>query len=157
MNKIVLIATPVLLIGGIIVAGVTGLVEIPGLTPKKSAARANLYGEAAKSDAEQKVPQKVKPVVSATPRKRLPRPVSYKPSTRDPEAGAKRLAKVWNVMAAAKVAELAKSWTDGEMAKVLVRMETEKAAALLELLPSTRASKLSRALQAEASVIKPTS
>jgi hypothetical protein len=158
MKGVVIIVVVVLVIGGVVGAAMTGMVNIPGLTPKKAKPAGQygeaggmygenalaMYGEDASKDAKKKPEKK-----EESPAKTKPKP---KIVTEDAEAGLAKLAGVWNEMKPEDLAKVVeKGWNDVELAKVLAKMDTEKTAKLLSLLPADRAGKLSKALQKEAS------
>ncbi len=77
-----------------------------------------------------------------------------RPTTRtDPDAGAARLAKLWNEVEGTKLLAIAKDWKDPALARVAARMEPEKVAEILALLPPKRASALSKEMQRLGSVV----
>jgi hypothetical protein len=80
-----------------------------------------------------------------TPKKKVPA------VTIDPEKGAKAIARIWEKMEPEKLAEIAATYRDLELARVLRGMETKKAAALLGQLPADRAAKLSQEMEKLAS------
>ena len=148
-KKILLIVLPVLLLGGGFVGlAVAGVIKVPGLTPKKPVTKA-MYGESAKKD-DAKAPEAKKPVAKKAD---APPVAASKPPTVDPEAGAKKLAQLWNGIPTAQLVEIAKSYKDDELAKVLVVMDPEKVAEVLGVLDAKRSAKLSRELQRVASVL----
>lgn len=149
-----------LVVGGAVVGlAMTGTIKIPGLTPKKAAAniygQANLYGEsqaggealAIESDAKAKEeapkPPTAPPTLAIT---------TEEPAT-DPDAGAKKLAKLWNVMETNTLKEIAPQFKDQELALIVSKMETEKAAALLAVMDPKRAAIISREIQEIGSII----
>ena len=150
MKKVIFIVLPILLLGGGFVGlAITGIIKVPGLTPKKAKA-GSLYGEnAAKVYTEPKTevvvtkPDETKPKVA---------PVVEVVKT-DPEKGAKKIAQLWNNIPTVKLAELSKLYKDNELADVLVQMDPEKVAELLALLDAKRSAKLSKELQRVASVV----
>lgn len=75
----------------------------------------------------------------------------------DPDKGAKALARIWEKMEPEKLAEIAGSYKDLELARVMRGMEAKKAAALLSLLPAERAGKLSQEMEKLASRVVPAS
>jgi len=162
MKPVVLIIV-VALIGGLVVgAGMTGIVNIPGLTPTKKKTNANaLYASDkdkdktdpkadAKKDAK---PEKVKPTTPP------PAPVEEEPEakiTEDPSLGYKKVAKLWGAMDAAKIKEqISKGWKDADLACIFNKMDTGKVAEVLALLEPAKALKLTKAIQAEASKLAP--
>lgn len=151
MKKLIFILVPVIVIGGVVGAALMGVINIPGLTPKKKPG-AGLYGEAADMYAEQKDPPKPKPRSTPPPAP----PVAAEPrSTTDPERGAKRLARLWNDLPTERLVPMVSSWRDPELALVLKSMDSEAASRLLAALEPARASRLSREIQRLASVVPP--
>lgn len=160
MKPVVLIIV-VALIGGLVVgAGMTGMVNIPGLTPTKKKANADAQYAADKDKEEGKAtdlkdakPEKVKPTT--------PPPISVDQKkktepTDDPTLGYKKVAKLWGAMDAAKIKEqIDKGWKDAELASIFNKMDVSKVAEVLALLDPARATKLTKAIQIEASKLAP--
>lgn len=139
--KAMLVAVPLLLVGGVVAAGLAGVIDVPGLTPKKAAKKANLYTEATEP-----------PVASIQPPQK-PAAQAVKPPSKpslDLALGAKRLAKLWNLLPPEKLLALTLKWREFELAAVVAAMQSDKAAALLALMPPERASAISRQIQEEA-------
>jgi hypothetical protein len=168
MKKIVLIALPVVLLG--VGAGLvlTGIIKVPGLSPKgKAAAKANqLYAETkdpkdpknAKTAKDDKKVEEKKPVVAKAPpkedKKTPPPQVDAAVLVENkPEVGQKKLAKLWGEMEVPALNEITKDWKDPELAAVLVKMDSAKVAELLAVMEPKRASKISRELQKQASIV----
>lgn len=86
------------------------------------------------------------PVVATPP---APKPMTK----RDEDAGAAKLARLWNEVEAPKLLAIAKDWKERDLARVVVRMDAEKVAEVLSLLPPKRASALSREMQRLGSVV----
>jgi hypothetical protein len=144
MKKVVLIVVPILAIGGGVVgAGFMGLINIPGITPKKPVKKA-MYGE------QKEPPEAARsaPTPPSTPPLAPVRPARAAESPApDLEKGAKRVARLWNELPAEQLVAIAAPWRDDELALVLMSMDGEKAAAVLGRLDAPRASRLSRAIQ----------
>jgi flagellar motility protein MotE (MotC chaperone) len=71
----------------------------------------------------------------------------------DAEKGAKKLAKVWNELPVDNVLASIKEWKAPELARVIVSMEPEKAAALMAKLEPKRLDEVSREIQRQASLV----
>jgi hypothetical protein len=145
-----------LLLGGGTAAILLRIVKVPALEPYLAKATA----KNATPPKEKPTPKSPKPKVAK--REPLPPPaprvtVAAKPvaPTTDPAQGVRKVAKLWNELEPEKLQEIVADWKDPELAKVLARMEVEKVAELLSVLPPDRASKLSRAIQSEASKLAP--
>lgn len=161
MKKMIFILIPVLAIGGVVVAGLKGIINIPGLTPKK--AKGGLYGEGAglygegasmygegKEDPAGEPPEETAKTPDPEPKKKADEP------TIDPIVGAKKLAKLWNNLETSQLLLIIKDWKDEDLARVLAQMDPEKASALLASMASTqapRASKLSAIIEQNASKV----
>lgn len=160
MKPVVLIII-VALIGGLVVgAGMTGMVNIPGLTPAKKKANANAQYDSDKDKADPKAdakkdakPEKVKPTTPP------PTPVVEKGEAKpaeDPTLGYKKVAKLWGSMDAEKIKEqIDKGWKDADLACIFNKMDVGKVAEVLALLEPAKAMKLTKAIQAEASKLPP--
>jgi hypothetical protein len=161
--KLALVAVPVLLIVGVVGLGLAGVVQIPGLTPaKKSLKKASaVYEDKDDKKLAANLGSK-KPIArNSEPPKAKPKLVA---KTTDPEQGAEALAAVWNEMKVPELASITKTWSEADLAKVLMHMDTDKVAKFLaglvkgdptaKITPNpTRASNLSKKLQALSSVI----
>lgn len=151
MKKAALILIPLLAIAGVVVAGMKGLVKIPGLSPAaKQKAAAKLYSE-------EKDPPESQPAPVAKNEKPPKEPaVQVKADVIDEVAGRKKVAKLWNDLEPAKVVAITKSWKDEELAQILVLMDAEKVSQLLSTVDAARAERLSRAVMKVASRIPKT-
>ncbi|MBX7135680.1 MAG: hypothetical protein K1X67_23680 [Fimbriimonadaceae bacterium] len=149
--KIVLfILVPLLLVGGAVVGcAFMGILNIPGLTPKKKgkavASSAALYAET-KAPIEKKPDPK--PKVAKKPAVKPPE----EPPKPDMDQGAKRIAKVWNEMEAVKLTDIIATWKDEDVARVLSKMDAGKTAEILAGLKAPRASKICELMQLQAAV-----
>lgn len=151
MKKVLLVVIPLLLIGGVAGLGLMGIINIPGLTPKKKLGK-NLYA------AEALYGEK-KDVVAEKPKKKPKKPpviARVEPPKPDLLKGAKKIAKLWNEMEPKQVIAIAKDWKELDFARVLSNMEGTKASAILAELEPARASKLSREIQKLAAQPPPT-
>ena len=140
---IIVVLLPLLILGG---AG-AGVAYVRGFGPfakAKPAAASPKGAEIAKS----KRPKPSEPPAAA------PEPPAPRPTTkRDDDAGATKLAKLWNEVEAPKLLAIAGDWKDRDLARVTARMEPEKVAEILSLLPPKRASALSREMQKIGSIV----
>lgn len=157
---LIVLSLAILLLGGGGFAAAAFMGLIPGLklggkplakkkpeaqTPAKEAAPA---GSAAPVTQPPTAP--VRPVREVSPEPEAPKK-KVPAVTIDPEKGAKAIARIWEKMEPEKLAEIAATYRDLELARVLRGMETKKAAALLGLLPADRAAKLSQEMEKLAS------
>ena len=148
MKKVLFIALPVLVLGGGFVGlAVSGVIKVPGLTPRKPKVQA-MYGETPAAPAKKETDA---PVAQKPPAKKEPI-VTVATAKSDPEAGNKKLAQLWNGMPTPKLVALAKSFKDNELAVVLIKMDPEKVAEFLTALEPGRSAKLSKELQKAAAV-----
>jgi hypothetical protein len=134
MKKAVIFLLPVLVGGGVVGLGLAGVVNIPGLTPKK------------KPVAATKEPEKPKPKVT-----KRESPPETKATASDPVKGYEAVAKLWNELEGPKLLAVTEKWKDQDLAPILMRMDPDKVVELLALVPPDRANRLSRAIQALAS------
>lgn len=131
MKKVILIVLPLLIIGGSVVGlGMAGVVNIPGLTPKKKAAP---VVEAKKPEPKKEVAKKPK----ETP----------KTKSGDPAKGQEAVAKLWNEMEMKSLLPITEKWKDAELAPILAKMDNEKVVELLSGMKPERAVALTRAIQ----------
>jgi flagellar motility protein MotE (MotC chaperone) len=133
MKKVLLILTPLLLIGGGVVgAHFAGLVKIPGLpaVKKPQAKKPN------KDVAEKPVKTASKPKADSAAKPKLTPKTAVKTSTVSvqPERGAKRLAKVWSQMKPGVIAKLTERWNEKDLAQVLAQMDANQVALLLDAI-----------------------
>ena len=149
MKKLLIIGLPLALVI-VAVLGVTGVLRIPGLTPKN--AKKNAAAMYASKD------DKAKNTVAAKPAKKPPAPKKPAPivsiPAKDETKGAQALAAVWNEIPVADLQKITKTWKDQELVPVLAQMDTSLVAQLLAKFPPERASKLSKVLQEQASIVK---
>jgi hypothetical protein len=135
-----------LVVVGVLIAGMAGVVNIPGLTPqKKTEATKEGQGKGGQSGSPQPQVKKERPkqpVPIVQIKKRAPES--------DPAKGQDAVAQLWENLSADSLLAIVKDWKDPELAKILLKMDSEKVSALLEKLDSGRASKLTRAIQKEA-------
>lgn len=143
---------PILLIGGSIIGlALTGTINIPGLTPAKHKQTSKQINKDASKP----------PPVTPTPKKDpKPGPTPTKPAsamTIDTEKGAAELADLWSEVDDPKttLVPILKDWKDDDIAHVLLKMDSDKAAAILFALPTDRASKISKLLEKDSSIVKP--
>ncbi len=156
----VVLAVILLIGGGFAGAAAMGLIpglKLPGRQLAKKTPDPSPSGQekAPKPAAAAAKPEPAKrPLREATPE---PEPEKKKAAapTIDPDKGAKAIARIWEKMEPEKLVEIAASYKDIELARVMSGMETKKAAALLTLLPAQRAGKLSQEMERQASMISP--
>ncbi len=155
MKKLMMIVVPVLLLGGgAYFAATKGMINIPGVTPKKKITA--MYGEEKDapqpSAADSTSTPEPEPEVSISAREPVPIP------TDDPKLGQAKVAALWNEMDVASLEKTILDWKDEELGPILNAMNTEKVTELLQKIAGSdakRASRLTRALQAEASKKEP--
>jgi hypothetical protein len=159
--KPLLIIVPILLIGGTLGAGFMGVVNIPGVTPKKGAAKDKPASEEA-AQAEPEAETGQTETTESSDETALEAPVEEpslpEPRTEpqsDPALGAKALAKYWDEIDTNKLVPITDTYSERELAAVLVHMKKDKVAQLLATVGPDRAAKLSRELQRLASVVMP--
>ncbi len=155
-KKGLLIAIPVLLVlggGGFYGAAVTGLLKVPGITPKAKLSAAKMYGEGANKMYGEGKDSKVASVKPRPKAKPKPTPKPRPTHLDDPVKGAAAVAEVWNGMEPAQLIKIVADWSDSDLALVMAGMDTTKASELLAGLPPKRASNVSRAIEAYASKV----
>ena len=157
MKKLLILIIPVVLLATGVALALMGIIKIPGLTPKGKARAASLYTESKDPKVEE---AKTPPATAATTPKKVDpakKPPAQKPqtalATNQPEAGQKKLAKLWNELEAKSLKDVTKDWKDQDLAPVLLKMDSGKVAEYLALIDPKRASSLSKELQKQASVI----
>ena len=138
--------------GGVVGTAFVGILKIPGITPKKLLAKnSKLYGES-----KDKKPAKVAiiPTPKVIVKKEKPKPKPQPTTKFDPIVGAQRVADVWSLMDTTKLVEVAKSWKDADLARVIVQMDETKAAELLTLFDPKKASEISAEIAKQQSQVK---
>ena len=149
MKKILMIVVPILILGGSFLGlAMAGVVQVPGLSPRKTKPP-GLYGE--KKDS--KPAEKAEAPAPPKKEKLKVEPPKVKAEVKDESKGLKKLAQLWNNLPSAKLAEVAKEYSDKDLAPVLVAMDPEKVAEFLSLVDSKRSAKLSKELQRVASIV----
>lgn len=129
MKKAFVFLVPILLAGAIVGLGLAGVVNIPGLTPKKKVTA--------------KVAAKVdKPKVKPPPKEETKPKV-----TGNPVKGFETVAGLWNEMPTQKLLDITAKWTDKDLGPILLRMEPEKVVDYLGQLKAERAASLTREIQ----------
>ena len=161
MSKAVMAIVPVVLVAAVAGLGFTGVINIPGLTPKKVIKNANLaYAQAD----EKSVSKPTKALAQIPAKKEDPKPEKAVPKVakKDPDQGADTLATVWNEIKTPELIKISANWKDDELAKVLGHMDNSLVAKFLDEMAKggeskpnpVRASKLSKILQDQGSIIK---
>lgn len=153
MKKVIIILIPIILLGAGAGLALTGVINIPGISPKAKAKAAQLYGEAKDPVVAEKKTE-TPPVVP--PKKETPKPPKAEASLlveNKPEVGQKKLAKLWNEIEAPALISMVKDWKDNEVAGIFMKMDPAKVAEILGSLEPKRASAISRELQKQASIV----
>ncbi|MCL6623392.1 MAG: hypothetical protein K6T17_02090 [Fimbriimonadales bacterium] len=138
----IIIAAIVVTLGLVFGLGFTGIIKIPGITPKKQAQNATK-----EETPEEKVAQTPKEATAKPSNAKNPKqtnPSAPSPNSKD---GSERLAKIWSLLDAETVAEILKGWNDQDAIPVLTKMEDKKLAEILSALPPERAAKLSQKIK----------
>lgn len=165
--KALLIIVPILLVGGVFGAGFMGVINIPGVTPKKAVSKAEeMYGEGAEDmygeGAEDMYGEGIEDpndlvldeAVEEETVQEEPETVVQEP-TLDPDKGAQQIAKYWDEIKPDKLVPILAGYEDAELALVLYNMKRENVAKLLEQIDPERAARLSKEIQKLASVVRP--
>ncbi len=152
--KPLLIVAPILLVGGVLGAGFMGIINIPGLTPKKAVAKADaMYGEG----------KELEPIVEAALIEEVLAPIEElvvakavedKSVKSDTEKGARELAKYWGAIETKSLLPIVESFDEKELALVLSFMSKDKVAEILSKVEPLRAAGLSKELRRLASIVK---
>lgn len=152
--KALIVIGPILLVGAVLGAGFTGMINIPGVTPKKPAAKAaEMYGESKEVAVEDAVPEE-EPVQEEEEEEAKPVVKTPEAPKTDPEKGAKELAKYWSSIETTSLLKIIDSFEDNELALVLSFMSKDKVAEVLSKVAPERAAKLSKELQRLASIVR---
>lgn len=153
MKPAVMVGIAIVVIGAVVGLGVTGTINIPGLSPKHKAAK-----PVAGADAPPDTTAKPAPQTPPAPPKvvKKPKPPDSPIPTEDPQKGAKRLAAVWNEMDPTDLEAITKGWKEGDVVRVLLAMDAAKVAEFLTAIAADKpdlASKLSKTYQKQSAQI----
>ncbi|HTQ09525.1 MAG TPA: hypothetical protein VMI31_05585 [Fimbriimonadaceae bacterium] len=164
--KALIFVVPVLIIAAVLGLAFTGKIKIPGITPPGKAASA-MYGSGHddKTDVKTSKPAAAPAKPKAAVADSLPPKATPKTTRRDPDQGAVALAIVWNEIGTDELIAISKDWKDQDLVRVLGHMDNDKVAKFIDELAKgdddgkikadpLRASKLSKALQDQGSVVK---
>lgn len=151
----------ILLLGGGSFGVLAFLGKIPGVSFGRPLAKGKASNSAAGSKAEKKGPGASPAVAKAptpkTPARPEPEAVQIQPPKPAPdlEKGAKSVARVWERIDPAKVVEMAASYQDPELARILNKMDAKKTAAIIGIMDAKRAALLSKEMEKQAAVPPP--
>jgi hypothetical protein len=148
VKKLLLILLPFLILvslGVVFGLNYVGILKIPFLPHMKKVVKKTGKQPVAKAPVKP-APPKPTPVVTEAPK---PKPKVVVPPP-DVEAGAKKLAGLWNSMEAPQLLAIVANWKESELAHVLVKMDSDKVSELLGAMDPAKASSLSHAIQVEA-------
>jgi hypothetical protein len=157
--KALFIIVPILLIGGALGAASMGIINVPGVTPKKAEAKKTAEEAEQPQDDESTQTDTVEDqqvTSGAQTQEPASEPARSEPpkANTNPEQGAKALAKYWDEIDIAKLIPITETYKEQELAQVLFFMQKTKVAELLSAVSADRAARLSRELQRLASVVK---
>lgn len=147
----------ILLIGGGIGAAVyMHMVKIPGLEfiAKLSETPKDLKTVSKKED---KTKTSIPSVTKKEDKPKISIPSKPTSPPTDLKKGAKQTAKLWNQIETKKLVDIVKTWSNPDLARVVMQMETGQASALLEALEPSRSAELSKIIQKESSQLPPDS
>lgn len=134
--KILMFLLPVIIAGTVLGLAFSGVIDIPGISPKKKPTKA-----AAKVEEKPKVEEK-KPVVKAKELEKAPQGDSAK--------GEQAVAAIWNEMNVDKLKDITAKWEDDKLVPILRRMEPDKVVEYLGAIDAERAATLIKLIQKEA-------
>ncbi|HVT14420.1 MAG TPA: hypothetical protein VHE55_19310 [Fimbriimonadaceae bacterium] len=156
--KWLLILAPVVIIGVVAGLGFTGVIQIPGLTPKKALKGASaMYAQKDGKPVVKKEETSKPPPIGTPAKKTPPKKALSKGPQKDIEQGADALAAVWDNIETPELLKIAAKWKDEDFARVLAHMNADKVAEILQTMAQTkpeRASKLSQVIQDQGSIVK---
>lgn len=160
MNKLILIVVPIAILG--IVAGLafTGVINIPGITPAKPKKAAAPKPDQTKTVAAHTTAPPINP-----PKPQTSTQTAAPAIRKDPDQGAEELAAVWDEIDTPELIRISANWKEDDLVPVMQHMDTGKVAKLLDEMAKgdpdakrppdpLRASKLSKVLQENSSIIK---
>lgn len=153
MKKLIIILIPIILLGTGAGLALTGIIKIPGITPKAKAKATQLYTESPETKVVDTKPEAAAPAPAKKPIAKPPKVEADILVENKPEAGQKKVAKLWNEIEAPALVAMVRDWKDPELAGILIKMDAAKVAELLSALDPKRASSISRELQKQASIV----
>ena len=133
--KALFIIVPILLVGGAFGAAKMGVIQVPGISPKK--VEAKKQGE---PNAEQNQPvdaetmdqtDLTEPTDSAAQQPQIQPAIEQTETPTDPEAGAKALAKYWDAIPTNKLVPITDTYSEKDLALVLQFMQKPKVAEIM--------------------------
>lgn len=134
--KLVVLLLAVIALGGTLIGlGYAGIVNIPGITPKKAAKKPQAAQETPEQPAAQEIQQPA-----------LPEPIK-EPEIVPQKDGTERLAKLWATLDAETLRDIYLKYPDGDALAVLAKMDDAKVSALLAVLPPDKAAQVSKAIK----------
>jgi hypothetical protein len=158
--KPLFIIVPILLIGGTLGAAFMGVVNIPGVTPKKAEAKKQEPAQENEPTEETQPTDETgqaatieDPDLASQSEPSQPAQVQPQQPATDPAQGAKALAKIWDEIDTSKLLPITDTFKESDLAQVLFYMKKDKVADVLGAVDADRAAKLSRELQRLASVV----
>jgi hypothetical protein len=135
----------IIVLGGTAVGlGYAGVLNIPGLTPKKRTTP-QADPQSAKPANET---QAETPTVTPEPAPAAGTPPAATTELTRREDGTERLAKVWAEMEIDVLVKVLSEWNDGDALAVIARMDDKKIAEILNALPADRAARISIGIKA---------
>ena len=130
MKPVIIIVGALIIAGGVVGAAKTGMINIPGLSPKPKPT----------SSKGHKPPDQAVSAGDPKPEFEV-----------DSDKGAAAVAEVWNGVETSRLVQIVEGWNDTDLARVVSNMDGSKASELLAALPADRASRVSQQIQDMAS------
>lgn len=153
MKGLIFILVGVLVLGGTAIGlGYAGIINIPGITPKKAPAKSS---SPAQDTASNQTPKSgdaapTTPVVAPKPEPKAEEPTPDKPKPVQRVDGTDRVAKLWASMDSETLSKVLTKWNDGDVLAILAKMDDKKLAELLNTIASTdpdRAARISQGIK----------
>lgn len=150
MKGMIVILVGVIVLGGVgIGLGYAGIINIPGITPKKAPAKVTPGAELADSK-KSEVATPVTPIVTPKPEPKVEAPQPEKPKVVERVDGTDRVAKLWAAMDSETLSKVLAKWNDGGVLAILAKMDDKKLAELLNTIATTdpdRAARISQGIK----------
>lgn len=156
---LILMVVPILLGGAFGVLAAMGKipgVSLAGLIPKGKQDKSAPLVRTGEDQAAKKAAQAPKPKGQA-PRRPAPQTLVVRPlePLPDLDKGAKAMARIWERLDPEKVAEMAGSYRDPQLARILNSMDSKKSAAVLGVLDAKRAALLCQEMEKQSAMPEP--
>ncbi len=152
MKGVILLLIGIIVIGGTTIGlGYAGIINIPGITPKKQPKPAPQGEEKSETKESPKEPEIPKPSIEEPKKIEVPKEPEQQPKVVQRVDGTDRVAKLWSSMDSENLSKVLAKWNDGDVVAILAKMDDKKLSELLNTIASTdpdKAARLSQGIKA---------